>query len=108
MDILQDPVIAVIKDEIIKSPICQWVEKVYLFGSRARGDNNQRSDYDVAFDINPSCSDSSRIDDLFTKIFWNNPSLKQLDLVNLSKASKSIQDMVTKEGKVIYVKTSKP
>jgi uncharacterized protein len=74
------------------------VKKIVLFGSRARGDQNERSDYDLAFfseielDLSP----------LFSEITDHNPSLKKLDLLHFEKARPELKTKILQEGKVIY------
>jgi len=71
--------------------------RVLLFGSRARGDHRDRSDYDIAFDF-PEAHESS----------WprfvldaqdSAPTLCGLDLVNLREARGELKARVLSEGK---------
>lgn len=76
------------------------IDKVVLFGSRARGDNNERSDYDIAIygqvppleqaEIRYYCSEVLR-------------TLHKIDLVFVSKNTyaKLIESIET-EGTVLY------
>lgn len=78
------------------------VEKVILFGSRARGDNLDTSDYDLAIfaeDLNPItiARFSIKIDEIET--------LKKIDLVYVDKNTDgSLLDNIIKEGMIIYEK----
>jgi len=79
------------------------IEKVILYGSRARGDHSPTSDYDIGIISNnltplDKALIYDRIDDIET--------LKKIDLVFLEGSeSDSFQKNILKEGKVIYEKT---
>ena len=75
------------------------VEKVILFGSRARGDNTERSDVDVAI-----------VGGDFDNFYWdmdeNINSLLTFDVVKLdSKTSQALKQEIERDGVVIYEKT---
>ena len=75
------------------------VEKVILFGSRARGDNTERSDVDVAI-----------VGGDFDNFYWdmdeNINSLLMFDVVKLdSKISQSFKQEIERDGVVIYEET---
>jgi predicted nucleotidyltransferase len=56
----------------------EFVEEVYLFGSRARGDNQERSDVDIAV----MCSEADDRDwDVLMKIIENAQTLLKIDCV---------------------------
>lgn len=91
--------------EIKKIAIKYEIEKVVLFGSRARGDNSKVSDYDIAvfgkdlssIDKALLCAD---IDEIHT--------LKKIDVVFVNKDlnDKLIRN-INKEGVIIYEQTGK-
>ncbi len=72
-----------------------FVEDVYLFGSRARGDNRPHSDIDIAV-FCPSASDQQwgqvkdRIDEADT--------LLEIDCVRLDKVDKEFAAEILREG----------
>ncbi|MGA2796361.1 MAG: nucleotidyltransferase domain-containing protein [Thermoguttaceae bacterium] len=75
-------------------------DRVILFGSRARGDAREDSDYDLAFDFS-----SER------RLFWlrfvtaaaDVPiTLRPTDLVAWHEASPALQDHIKHEGIIIY------
>ncbi|MBQ6775026.1 MAG: nucleotidyltransferase domain-containing protein [Synergistaceae bacterium] len=75
------------------------VEKVILFGSRARGDNTERSDVDVAI-----------VGGDFDNFYWdmdeNINSLLMFDVVKLdSKISQALKQEIERDGVVIYEET---
>jgi predicted nucleotidyltransferase len=90
------PIIETITKQISRYPS---VEKVVLFGSRARGDEEERSDIDLAV-VCPTATQKewtaiwSDVDDART--------LLSIDLVRLDKASDRIKESVMKEGIVLY------
>ena len=73
--------------------------RVVLFGSRARGDNHQYSDYDIAvfgieesktkLDIREVCDESA-------------PTLKVIDIVFSQDASEKLLQNIEKEGIILY------
>lgn len=75
------------------------VERVILFGSRARGDNWERSDIDLAV-ICPdaSWSDWARMTDVIDEA----PTLLKIDLVRFHDAPESLQEEILLEGVPVY------
>ncbi|WP_274532242.1 nucleotidyltransferase family protein [Aquifex aeolicus] len=71
--------------------------KVYLFGSRARGENTPRSDLNLGFlsdeDIGYELS-------LLREILEESNLPFSVDVVDLSKAGREFREMVLKEGKL--------
>ena len=79
-----------------------FIEKVVLFGSRARGDARPFSDYDLAVELaadTPAIkwlAFAERLDD-------EAPTLCQLSLIQLRKSvRRELLDRIAKEGAVIY------
>ena len=78
---------------------CPHVEKVILFGSRARGDEQERSDIDLAV-VGPEITRKEwvrmwiDVDDAET--------LLSIDLVRFETASDQMKDSIDKEGVVLY------
>jgi len=99
MTLLKDNLIEVIR--VIANDFN--IEKVILYGSRARGDHAPTSDYDIAIISNnltplDKALIYDRIDDIET--------LKKIDLVFLEGSeSDSFHKNIIEEGKVIYEKT---
>src|SRR5699024_6855239 len=76
------------------------VERVILFGSRARGDHDGRSDVDLAV-VAPDLSHANWLelsmtleDDLNSLLFF--------DVVNLDKLPEALKDRIAGEGKILY------
>lgn len=89
-----------------KSKDFSLVDKVFLFGSRVTGNDNSKSDYDLAFDVN--------VNDKSLELQWGrlcselrekNPKLNQLDLIRLDLVKPDLLKKIKKEGFLIYEKT---
>lgn len=79
------------------------IEKVVLFGSRARGDNSPLSDYDIAV-FGDELSDLEKA--IFCLDVEEMETLKKIDIVFVSKDSKdSFLKNINKDGVLIYGKT---
>ena len=81
---------------------CPTIEKVVLFGSRARGDNKERSDYDVAIFGNVSADDKLQlqlgIDDI--------PTLLKIDVAFVDELSEDkFKENILKDGITFYDRT---
>jgi len=87
---------AVIRDLIVKVKPA----KIILFGSRARGDHRENSDFDIAVQI-PVGSEP-----LFTRfvvdLSTEAKTLFQVDLINYSTLDETYHKNIAKEGKLIY------
>jgi uncharacterized protein len=76
------------------------VERVWLFGSRARGDNFERSDIDLAIEA-PTMDP---YDWLKIKLDFEDeaPTLLLIDLVRLEEGPPLLRDQVRDEGILVY------
>ena len=71
--------------------------RVTLFGSRARGTNQPRSDIDLAVE---GCPDFAAFEDRLQNERW---SLLRLDVVNLDgRVSDALRAEIARDGKVLY------
>lgn len=79
------------------------VEKIVLFGSRARGDHSPRSDYDFCFYNNPA--------EMWTSEQWarfvidfdeNKETLCSIDFVNASESNPTLIDEIERTGIILY------
>lgn len=76
------------------------VKRAVLFGSRARGDNTERSDYDVAIYGSLSKSEQNAIRHRFSEEL---PTLHKIDLVFIQAITPSkFTENIEKEGIEIY------
>ena len=84
--------------EIIELAKKNQVEKVVLFGSRARGDYKERSDIDLAF-----CGGcSSRF---ILEVDEETSTLLEFDIIDLDKPiTKELLESINREGIVLYEK----
>lgn len=71
--------------------------RVVLFGSRARGTNQPRSDIDLAVE---GCPDFDRLSDRLQDELW---SLLRVDVVNLdADVSEELRREIARDGRVLY------
>ncbi len=75
------------------------VEQIILYGSRARGDNEPRSDIDLAV-FCPSASSSEWME--FIRLMEASQTLYFIDLVRLDEASRGFKERILAEGKILY------
>lgn len=92
------------KSEILKSIITTItqtpnIEKIILFGSRARGDEEARSDFDIAI-FCPKISERQWLD--LCERVENIDTLLKIDLIRLDTASQILQDKIAMEGVIVY------
>lgn len=81
----------------------QYVEEIWLFGSRARGDNRDKSDIDIAI----VCNNATDKDwDYIMDIIEDSDTLLKIDCIKFdkNKLSKELCSNLLKDRKVIYVK----
>ena len=77
----------------------QEVERIILFGSRARGDAQSRSDIDLAISA-PTMTRRRWLE--IVDLMEEAESLLSIDLVRLDEAGEGLQAQIRKEGKVLY------
>lgn len=90
----------------IREVSCNYnIEKVVLFGSRARGDNSEVSDYDIAVYENIlSCKDRANFLDDIDEL----ETLKKIDIVFVDDSlEKDFLENIQKEGVTIYEQNRK-
>ena len=76
-------------------------QRIFLFGSRARGDAAERADYDIAIDDENMTSVQlaqirADMDEL--------PTLLSIDIVWMNRANAVLRERILSEGKIIYEK----
>lgn len=85
-------------DEICRFARSAGVEKIVLFGSRARGNNTERSDVDLAVY-------GGDFDSFYWNIQENVHSLLMFDLVNVDEGiSRDLEEDIERDGIVLYEK----
>ena len=94
-DIVTDPICAFVVNEAKKINATQ----VVLFGSQARHDARNFSDYDFAISGNYDHNQWAR----FTlDVEENLPALRNIDLVDLNSASREMRTSIEREGIVLF------
>ena len=87
-----------IKNEISKFAVKHKIQKIILFGSRARGDNDERSNIDIAVSGGDLLNFYADVQEYF-------PSLLSFDIVNLNKKiSVELQNEIKRDGVLLYSK----
>lgn len=74
-------------------------ERVVLFGSRARGDNNDTSDFDIAFF---GITDTRIKLDIIGECEMDAPTLKKIDVSFGDELGEKFLQNIKKEGIVLY------
>ena len=86
-----------IKEKIIRLIMALLPDvKIYLFGSRARGTNHERSDIDIALDAGQKLP-LVVIDEVASVLAETNIAYK-IDVVDFHRISEAMQQDVKKEG----------
>lgn len=89
------------KEEDIKEVVRELLKdkkvKVYLFGSRAKGEHTQRSDLDLAFLSEENISYELS---LLREILEDSNIPFTVDIVDLSKVGRDFRERVLREGKL--------
>ena len=80
-----------------------FVDEIWLFGSRARGDHRKKSDIDLAI-ICPNSTDNDW--DNIMDIIENADTLLKIDCIKFDKIKirEELFDNILKDKKVLYVK----
>ena len=97
MDSLEDTGIKSAVVEYIRACASRYgVQKVILFGSRARGDHSPKSDIDLAVSGGDQVRFSLDVEE-------NAPTLLEFDIVNLDgSVSEELRTLVAKDGRLLY------
>ncbi len=82
---------------------CPKIDKIVLFGSRARGDTRPRADIDVAVSC-PRASQREWLD--LCDAIEDVPTLLSIDLVRLETAGTQLRDRILREGRTLYERGS--
>jgi uncharacterized protein len=75
------------------------LRRVYLFGSRARGDARDDSDVDLAFEHESSPAAWA---DFVNTAQDQAPFLLDLDLVDLASATPALRERILREGRLVH------
>lgn len=74
-----------------------FVRTIYLFGSRARGDNEERSDIDLAISCDPDAKWH-----LVSEILEEADTLLEIDYIDLDRAAEDIKENTYRDGIKLY------
>ena len=87
-------------NQIIEIAKRYQVQKIVLFGSRARGTNHPKSDIDLAI---YGCEDFGDLSDCLNEELW---SLLKLDIINMDDKhiSPVLVTEIERDGRVLYEK----
>ncbi|EDM23482.1 nucleotidyltransferase domain-containing protein [Caminibacter mediatlanticus TB-2] len=83
------------KIEKIANELKKYTSEIYLFGSRARGDNLKNSDIDIAINVNLSFREKRKLKDKIEKL----AGIYSVDLVFLDEINNDLKRKILKEGK---------
>ena len=87
-----------VRDKIIELAKKHGVEKVILFGSRARGDNWERSDIDLAISGGDRVRFALDVDEIEIV-----PTLLMFDVVDLDEpCNEELLESIRRDGVVLY------
>lgn len=89
---------------IEKLKLLPWVDAIWLFGSRARGDNEDRADIDLAI-VCPTASNQNWLQ--VKEIIENADTLLKIDCVRFDKVSlnNKLKTNIMNDKKVLYEKS---
>jgi uncharacterized protein len=77
------------------------VERVVLFGSRAKGSARPRSDVDLAVEAEAA---GAATWDRLCELAENAQTLLTIDLIRLDQASDAFRDEILREGRTLYAR----
>ncbi len=87
-----------VEKELIDTAKKNNIEKMYVFGSRARGDYHRTSDIDLAVSGGNISAFSVDIEEYVS-------TLLEFDIVNLGgRIQENLKESIKKEGKLVYEK----
>ncbi|MEM0950529.1 MAG: nucleotidyltransferase domain-containing protein [Cyanobacteria bacterium P01_H01_bin.74] len=78
------------------------VDKIILFGSRARGDNDFYSDIDIAVEGDFKAQEWQKIKRLADVEDATIKTLLKIDLVNMNTATNALKESILQEGQILY------
>ena len=92
---IEDPRLKKIVEQVLQH--CK-PQKIVLFGSRARGDYREKSDYDISV----SGINESNYAEVLNAIDDNDFTLKKIDLLKYENLNEEYQKSVNTEGITLY------
>lgn len=95
----QEEVINAILEYLNQQSMLDNVDRIILFGSRAKADAEERSDFDLAFDC-PKLSQHAWLE--LISFLEDAPTMLKIDAIRYNTSSDELRNRIDKEGKVIY------
>lgn len=92
---IEDPILKKIVEQVLQH--CN-PKKIVLFGSRARGDYREKSDYDISV----SGINESNYAEVLNAIDDNDYTLRKIDLLKYENLNEEYQNSVNTEGITLY------
>jgi len=80
---------------MIANELKKYSDEIYLFGSRARGDNLKNSDIDIAIKANLTFRQKRKLKEKIDEI----AGIYSVDLVFLDEASEDLKEKIFSEGR---------
>jgi uncharacterized protein len=93
-----------IKESLLKDIINEVlkyskVKRIYIFGSRSKGNFRKNSDIDIAIETFDDYKDISFLNEILNEDI---NTLLKIDVVHFNKANKNLKQEILKNGIVIY------
>ena len=94
-----------LKNIIRKLDINEYIKLVMLFGSRARGDYNKNSDFDIAILMEENYLDQINPLELRSELItrFTSELAEECDVVLINQATPLLKYQIVKYGEVIYI-----
>lgn len=80
-----------------------YVQSIYLFGSRARGDHRERSDIDLSIRMRQGSTPEDWLKIL--AIVEDADTLLTIDCVDLDQVNDNLRQRILSQGKLLYERT---
>lgn len=94
-------------DHVVKHAVVGLApSRIILFGSRARGDAGQYSDFDIAFEFDP-VKYGKHWGAFCVEMLEQAPTLLSMDLVDMNDISEAFKTKINQEGIIVYSRDKK-
>ena len=94
--------IVAVKDWLVAN--FPFVQRIWLYGSRARGDQTPRADIDLAVECAPETSRDEWMH-LANSVAESAPTFLFVDIICLDTVQDALKTNIRREGRVIYERT---